>query len=230
MQTKYPNHIAFIMDGNGRWATKKMLPRNLGHKAGVKALERVLKYCEKKEIKYVSLYAFSSENWKRPKNEIDSLFDLIEKYVSKDLTEFCSSNAKIVFMGDISKLPEKTISIINETVQKTKDNTGMVVNIGLNYGSRSEIVMAVNELIASGKKQITEQDLASNLYTNSLPDPDLIVRTSGEVRLSNFMLYQSAYSEMIFVDTLWPDMNAKEMDKIIKIYSQRNRRYGAITE
>lgn len=221
-------HIAFIMDGNGRWAKKRLLPRKVGHREGVKALERVIDACEKRGIKEVSFYAFSTENWSRPQEEIDALFDMVRKFADNELKSYVERNMTVRFMGDVTKLPKDTLDALNRITSAVRKNgEGMVVNIGLNYGGRDEIVTAVKALIDSGE-EITKENIESRLYTKGMSDPDVIVRSSGEKRLSNFMLWQSAYSELIFIDDLWPDFNAATVDSIIDEYAKRTRRFGGL--
>ena len=225
-EIKIPKHIAFIMDGNGRWAKARLLPRKAGHKAGVDALERVIRACQERGVQMCTFYAFSTENWKRPQEEIDAIFKLVEQFAEKELSKYVKENFRIMYMGDLSLLPKSTQEALQKIKDSGKNNTGMLVNIALNYGGRQEIVNAVNYILQSGLSKIDEQMLSDCIYTANLPDPDIIVRTSGEQRLSNFMLWQLAYSELLFVDTLWPDMDAKDVDYIIKEYSKRNRRFG----
>ncbi|MCI8729231.1 MAG: di-trans,poly-cis-decaprenylcistransferase [Clostridia bacterium] len=221
-------HIAFIMDGNGRWAKKRLLPRKVGHREGVKALERVIDACEKRGIKEVSFYAFSTENWSRPQEEIDALFDMVRKFADNELKSYVERNMTVRFMGDVTKLPKDTLDALNRITSAVRKNgEGMVVNIGLNYGGRDEIVTAVKALVDSGE-EITKENIESRLYTKGMSDPDVIVRSSGEKRLSNFMLWQSAYSELIFIDDLWPDFNAATVDSIIDEYAKRTRRFGGL--
>ncbi len=221
-------HIAFIMDGNGRWAKKRLLPRKVGHREGVKALERVINACEKRGIKEVSFYAFSTENWSRPQEEIDALFDMVRKFADNELKSYVERNMTVRFMGDVTKLPKDTLDALNKITSAVRQNgEGMVVNIGLNYGGRDEIVTAVKALVDSGE-EITKENIESRLYTKGMSDPDVIVRSSGEKRLSNFMLWQSAYSELIFIDDLWPDFNAATVDSIIDEYAKRTRRFGGL--
>lgn len=221
-------HIAFIMDGNGRWAKRRLLPRKIGHREGVKALERVINACEKRGIKEVSFYAFSTENWSRPQEEIDALFDMVRKFADNELKSYVERNMTVRFMGDVTKLPKDTLDALNKITSTVRQNgEGMVVNIGLNYGGRDEIVTAVKALVDSGE-EITKENIESRLYTKGMSDPDVIVRSSGEKRLSNFMLWQSAYSELIFIDDLWPDFNAATVDSIIDEYAKRTRRFGGL--
>ena len=222
-----PRHIAFIMDGNGRWAKKRLLPRKAGHKAGVKALARVIDACAELGVECVSFYAFSTENWKRPQDEIDALFGMVKQFADNELQTYADRNMRVRFMGDLSRLPEETRESISKVESAVAGNTGMVVNIGLNYGGRDEIAHAVARLVESGD-DITVENIGKYLYTSGLPDPDIIVRSSGEERLSNFMLWQCAYSEFVFVDDYWPDFDKKTIDNIIEIYNKRSRRFGGL--
>lgn len=225
-----PKHIAIIMDGNGRWAKKRFLPRLMGHKAGVKALQRVTKAGRELGIKVMSFYAFSTENWNRDKSEVDGIFSLIIEHIKKNYKRFISENVKIQTMGDISKLPKELYELLCDITEKTKNNSEFIVNIGLNYGGRDEIAYACNNLIKKGKTFVTSDDIAGELYTKDLPYPDLIIRTSGEQRLSNFMLFQMAYSELYFTKTYWPDFNKKHLIKAILDYQSRDRRFGKIKQ
>ena len=225
-----PKHIAIIMDGNGRWAKKRMLPRLAGHKAGVEALQKVTTAAREIGVKVVSYFAFSTENWKRSKEEVDGIFNLIEEYLKENFNRFLESKFKIQTMGDISKLPQNVRNMLKDLQAKTKNNTEFTVNIGLNYGSKDEILLACNNLLKSGKDYVTEQDFVSQLYTHNLPEPDLVIRTSGEQRLSNFMLFQIAYSELYFPKIHWPDFNKKQLIKAIKEYQKRDRRFGNIKQ
>ena len=225
-EIKIPKHIAFIMDGNGRWAKKRALPRKAGHKAGVKALQKVIEACKNKGVQMCSFYAFSTENWKRPQDEIDAIFALVEKFVAEELDKYAGEGYRVMFMGDLSVLPDSTRNAIHTIMEKSKGNEGMIVNVALNYGGRQEIVNAVNSILQSGLSHIDEQMISDCIYTAGLPDPDIIVRTSGEERLSNFMLWQSAYSELLFIDDYWPDVDSSTVDYIISEYSKRHRRFG----
>lgn len=227
-EKKIPAHIAFIMDGNGRWAKKRLLPRKAGHREGVKALMRIVDACDKAGVKMVSFYAFSTENWTRPQEEIDALFKMVGEFADKHLGEYVKRGFRIMFMGDISKLPEDTVSSLKKILTSAKDNTGMIVNIALNYGGRDEILHAVNKILAAGIREVDIQTLSDCMYTAGLPDPDVIVRSSGEKRLSNFMLWQAAYSEFVFIDDLWPDFDEKVFQRVIEEYSKRDRRYGNV--
>ncbi len=225
-EIKIPKHIAFIMDGNGRWAKKRALPRKAGHKAGVKALQKVIEACNKKGVQMCSFYAFSTENWKRPQDEIDAIFALVERFVAEELDKYAGVGYRVMFMGDLSVLPDSTQNAIKTIMEKSKGNDGMIVNVALNYGGRQEIVNAVNTILQSGLNKVDEQMISDCIYTAGLPDPDIIVRTSGEERLSNFMLWQSAYSELLFIDDFWPDVDESTIDYVISEYSKRHRRFG----
>ena len=190
-------HIAFIMDGNGRWATKQGMPREFGHKKGVEVFSQITEYCHKIGIQYITVYAFSTENWKRPQREIEAIMKLLDEYLDKSL----SNDACVRFIGDLSRLDPALTDKIKSMQERTKHGT-RILNVALNYGSRSEVINACNTLIKQGKNEITEEDLATALYTGGCPDPDLIVRTGGDLRISNFLLWQAAYSELYFTDTL----------------------------
>ena len=220
-------HIAFIMDGNGRWAKMQGKPREFGHTEGAKAFERVVEYCGNVGIKYVTVYAFSTENWKRPKAEIDKIMSLLEKYLDKLLEKVSQYDLKVRFIGDRAPLSERLLGKIEkaETVTAKGSRT---VNIALNYGGRAEIAQAVNRLLEAGKRSVTEADIEASLYTDGCPDPDLIVRTAGEQRLSNFLLWQAAYSEFYFTDTLWPDFGSEGVEAAINAYYKRTRRFGGL--
>ena len=223
-----PQHIGFIMDGNGRWAKKRLMPRTYGHNQGVKNVIEIVEYAFSLGIKTVSLYAFSTENWSRPKEEVDTLFELIRKYFNEYINKLLKDGVRLQIMGDISALPDDILKDFNYSLEKTKDNDKHVLNIGINYGGRTEIIKAVNQIIKEGVKDIDEVTFKKYLYTSNISDPDLIIRTSGESRLSNFLLYQAAYSELYFTKTLWPDFHKKELDIALKDYKSRNRRYGGV--
>ena len=218
-------HIAFIMDGNGRWAKKRGLPRDHGHRFGVTAFETVLKHCEKLGIQTVTVYAFSTENWKRPREEIDALMKIFTDYMEEAFAEFESYDLSVRFVGDRTTLPKELAAKMDRLEEKTSGKTH-TVNIALNYGGRAEIVAAVNSLIASGAEWVTEEDISSALYTSPSPDPDLVVRTGGECRVSNFLMWQSAYSEYYFTKTLWPDLSLGEIDSAVNDFLHRQRRMG----
>lgn len=229
-----PNHIGIIMDGNGRWAKKRFLPRNYGHQEGVQRVIEIVTAANNLGIKYLSLYAFSTENWKRPKEEINGLMKILVLYINSELNKLHSNNVKVKTMGDIDKLPEFALKEVQKAVSKTFNNTGMVLNIGLNYGGRDEIVLGIKKVFDDIKDQkITIEDLnvesfKDYLYTEGQPDLDLLIRPSGELRISNFMLYQAAYSEFYFSDVLWPDFKKKDLLLSIIDYQTRNRRFGGI--
>ncbi len=222
----FPKHIAFIMDGNRRWAKERGLDKMLGHRQGAIALKNiVLALAEIEEIKFASFFAFSTENWKRSKEEIDGLFDIVTQFADENENLFDDKNIKLVAMGDLSKFPSKMKETILRGVERTKNNTGLVVNLALNYGGRDDIVQAVNNALEKGEK-ITEKSIEENLYSYPSPDIDFLIRTSGEMRVSNFMLYQMAYSEFYFTKTYWPDFDKKQLYKALLDYSKRNRRFG----
>ena len=216
-------HIAFIMDGNGRWANARNMPREYGHRHGARVFREITEYCHKIGIKYITVYAFSTENWKRPKKEVDAIMKLLDEYLDKQRPE----NASIRFIGDVSVLDEKLAEKIKAMEAETAGHDS-VLNVAINYGSRSEIVNAFNLLIAQGKTEVTADDINSALYTGDCPDPDLIVRTGGDFRISNFLLWQAAYSELYFTETLWPDMTGNDVDKAIEDFYSRKRRFGGL--
>jgi len=224
-----PQHIAFIMDGNGRWAKQRGLPRTFGHKVGCESVVAVIKHANELGIKYLSFFAFSTENWNRPKNEVDEIFRLVQENLFKYKDDFLKKNYKLCHMGELTNLPQKLQEEITDCVEKSKNNTGMVINVAFNYGGRSEIVRAANLAIEANEK-LTEQNFAKYLYTSSIPDPDLVIRTSREYRLSNFMLYQIAYSELYFPSVNWPAFREKQLDEAIINYQQRSRRFGRTQE
>ena len=231
-----PVHIGIIMDGNGRWARKRGLPRTAGHKVGIEALKKIVKYCGDNGISHLTVYAFSTENWKRPEEEVSILMSLIIEYIKKELDRLHKNGVRINPLGQYEKLPEKTVKEINKAVEKTKNNSKLILNVALNYGSRAEIKNALVEIarkVAAGQlspEDISEEMISAELYTGGQPDPDLIIRPSGEKRLSNFLLWQSAYSELWFSDILWPDFSEKELDEAINDFRARDRRFGAIKE
>jgi len=231
----FPEHIAIIMDGNGRWAKQRGLPRSLGHKAGVEALKEIVRYSSNIGIKILTVYAFSTENWARPVEEVDYLINiLLVEYMKKEIDELNKNNVKIRILGDIEQLPVSTKKQIIEAVELTKNNSGLKFNIALNYGGRKEIVDAVKkiaEMIAREEIKTTDIDeklLSDCLYTSGDKDPDLIIRTSGEMRISNFLIWQSAYSELYFSDVLWPDFNKDNLKQAIDDYMKRDRRFGKV--
>lgn len=221
-----PQHIAFIMDGNGRWAKKRFMPRMEGHRRGLTVAENVIDQCLALGVKYVSLYVFSTENWKRDQAEVQGLFDLAYRYIDRFET-FCKDKARVVVSGRRDRLPQKLLAKIVDIEAKTVEFDKICVNLLIDYGGQNEIADAVARIVASGK-QPTEAEIRANLYNAFVPDPDLIVRTGGQKRLSNFMLYQSAYAELYFSDTLWPDFSETELQAIIADYSARVRNFGGI--
>lgn len=229
-----PNHVAIIMDGNGRWAEKRGLPRVAGHKEGVKAVMNVVRAANNANVKTLTLYAFSTENWNRPKFEIDFLMKLPKEFLHVYLPELMKNNVKIDTIGDFAALPIHTKKAVQYAKDKTKNNTGLLLNFALNYGSRFEIMQAIKQIMndVDGEKvsldTMNEEEFSKYLYTNGLSDPDLLIRTSGEKRLSNFLLWQLAYSEFWFTDVLWPDMNEEVFLEAITDYQKRKRRYGGI--
>lgn len=233
-QRYFPRHLGIIMDGNGRWAKKRGLPRSAGHTAGAIVFKTIVRYCSSIGIQYLTIYAFSTENWKRPFEEVGMLIKLFKQYLEEALRDFLNENIKVRFIGDTSAFPEDLQKLIRDTEEVSINHTGMVLNIALNYGGRSELVRAAKLLaldVKSGKldpEQITEEALEQKLYTAGQPDPDLIIRPSGENRISNFLLWQSAYSEYVIMDILWPDFKPKDLDRAIKEYANRNRRFGGV--
>ena len=220
-------HIAFIMDGNGRWARRRSLPREAGHKVGAETFKKIVRYCGDIGIGTITVYAFSTENWSRPKNEVDAIMRLLDEYIATAEGSDDENHIKYIFIGDKSALGEELENKCTELEKLTAYND-LTLNIALNYGGRAEIVHAVNKAIESGKKVITEEDISDNLYTSESPDPDLIVRTAGEIRVSNFLMWQSAYSEFYFTDVLWPDMSSDEVDKAVIDFSKRKRNFGGV--
>ena len=232
-QDNLPKHIAIIMDGNRRWAKKRNLPVALGHKEGAKTLEKIVRYANKIGIKYITVYAFSTENWKRTEEEVNSLMTLFQNYLDDYSKRADSENIKVKIIGSRGNLSNKMIDKIEKCMERTKNNTGITFNIALNYGGRDEIVAAVKEIAQKVKqneieiKDITEELISSNLYTKGQPDPDLLIRTSGELRLSNFLPWQLVYTEFLFVDKYWPDFSETDLDEAISVYQKRNRKFGA---
>ncbi len=221
-------HIAIIMDGNRRWAKEKHLPSAMGHQKGVDSLRSTMRLFDKFGIKYLTVYAFSTENWNRKKEEVEFLMGLLAKTLLNELDEMHSENVKIKFLGDISKLGKNLIEIVQNAENKTKNNTGVNLNIAFNYGARDEITNAVKSIVKEGIKpeDITEETITSHLYTKDIPDPDLLIRTGGEKRISNYLLWQLAYSEIYVTDKHWPDFDEEELAKAIFEFENRNRRFG----
>ncbi len=221
-------HIAIIMDGNRRWAKLKNLPSAMGHKKGVDALKATLKACDDFGVKYLTVYAFSTENWNRKQDEVDFLMDLFCKTLQNETKEMHEKNVVIKFIGNLSKLPERLQSILNESVELTKNNSGVNLQIAFNYGARDEIVNAVKKICDSGvsSENITEDLISENLYTANMPDPDLLIRTGGEMRISNYLLWQVAYSEIYITQTFWPEFNKEALAEAIMEFKNRQRRFG----
>ncbi len=229
MSNKLPNHIAFIMDGNGRWAKMRGLPRSAGHRAGARALKKVVAAVAELKIPFMTVYAFSTENWARPKDEIDTIFEMIMDFNKKELKNLLEQNICVKFIGSRDGLSEDLIKSIDTISDKTSVCTGTTLNIAFNYGGREDILQAVNHAVELGQP-VSAKQFENLLYTSGQPMPDIIVRSSGEYRLSNFLLYQAAYAELFFVKALWPDFNKKQIDKILEEYSSRDRRFGGATQ
>ena len=221
-----PKHVAIIMDGNGRWGLKKKKSRNFGHKAGLKTVEKIIKETIKNKIKYLTLFAFSTENWKRPKTEINYLFNLLENFIKKRIIAFNKNNIKLKIIG-IKKFSPKLNTLLIESEKKTKNNNKLQINLALNYGSKNEIIYAIKKLI-NLKKNINEKNISKCLFTENIPDPDLLIRTGNTHRLSNFLLWQIAYSEIFFEQKLWPDFNEKDYNKILNKFKNIKRNFGNI--
>lgn len=223
-------HVAIILDGNGRWAKRRGLPRNAGHRAGMEAIKKtVLASCEL-GIKILSLFAFSTENWKRSQKEIDGIFGILRDYLDENIEVYKEKGINLRIMGDLSKLPEDISKKLISAQEETASCDKLIVNVGINYGGRDELVRAFNLLLKEGKSIVSAEDIKKKLYTHDLPDPDLVIRTSGEQRLSNFMLFQCAYSELYFPKILWPDFNKNALKKALSVYKKRDRRFGNVTE
>ena len=226
VKTSNLQHIAIIMDGNRRWAKEKNLPSMLGHKKGVDALKTTLRACDDFGIKYLTVYAFSTENWNRKPEEVDFLMNLLGETLKNQLMEMHENNVVISFIGDMSRLSTKLQAILEHAVEFTKNNTGVHLQIAFNYGARAELVNAVQKIVMSGEKEITEDLITKNLYTANIPDPDLIIRTGGEQRISNFLLWQIAYSEILVFKEFWPDFGKEQLANAVTEFSLRKRRYG----
>ena len=230
-----PRHIAIIMDGNGRWAAKRALPRSAGHVAGAETFRRIATYCKTIGMEYLTAYAFSTENWSRPADEVGTIMELLDKYLREALGIMERDRVKMKFFGDISALPPGLRKLIDEAQELSKTFEGVQVNMCVNYGGRDEIIRAVEKYAgdvaggnAPGGGSLTEEIFSQYLFSSGIPDPDLIIRPSGEMRLSNFLLWQSAYSELYFTDVLWPDFDERELDRAILSYQNRDRRYGGV--
>lgn len=227
---KTPSHVAIILDGNGRWAEQKNMPRTFGHKNGAENVVDIAIHAKKCGVKYLTLYAFSTENWKRPKKEVDYLMKLLIKFVNDKIDQLMEEDCKLNFLGDLSAIPDQTRQAVELALDRTKDNKSLFINIALNYGGRDELVHAFKNIVNDGYKaeDIDEKLISENLYTKDIPDPDLLIRPGGELRISNFLIYQIAYSELYFTDKLWPDFSYEDFDKAIEEYSRRNRRFGDV--
>ena len=228
-----PTHVAIIMDGNRRWARENKMDYRLGHKEGAKTLEKIVRYAKKIGVKIITVYAFSTENWKRSEEEVGALMILLKNYLDDYSKRADTENIKIRVLGDITALSKGLQKSINKSIERTKNNDGIIFNIAINYGGRDEIVHCVKKIaekVKNGETNIDDIDelmISQNLYTENLPDPDLLIRTSGEIRLSNFLLWQVAYSEFVFLEKYWPDFSEEDLDKCIEIFQKRNRKFGA---
>ena len=227
---KTPKHIAIIMDGNGRWAKEKGLSRLEGHKQGVNVVREIITYCSKINIKYLTLFTFSEENWKRPKKEVIGLMNLLVSSLKKETESLKKNNIKFSVIGDLKKIDIYTRSKINQTIEITESNDGLNLNLAISYGSRQEIIQAINQIIEENKSQISMDEFSDFLYTKKLPDPDLLIRTGKEKRISNFLLWQIPYTEIFFSNSFWPDFNENELNNILKEYTTIERRYGIIND
>jgi undecaprenyl diphosphate synthase len=232
---RLPQHIAVIMDGNGRWAKKRRLPRIAGHRAGIKAVRQVAEASLRLGVPYLTLYAFSVENWKRPESEVKMLMDLLREYLGKEISELNRQNIRLRVIGRVHELPKLVQRDLERALGETAQNTGMILTFALNYGARAELTDAVRELVEcagrnGGGTAIDEQTVSAHLYTRDMPDPDLLIRTSGELRVSNFLLWQIAYSEIWVTDTLWPDFTQLDLFTAVLEYQKRERRYGGLAQ
>lgn len=233
-EVNLPEHIGIIMDGNGRWAKKRALPRSMGHSAGAQTFRKIARYCSDIGIKHLTVYAFSTENWRRPQEEVDALMKLFEEYLNEALRDFKDDTIVVKFLGDRTAFSPKLQALINENEEESKDRDGMVLNIAMNYGGRDELVTAtkiIAQQVKAGELSVDDinaQLISDTIYTKGQPDPDLIIRPSGEFRISNFLLWQSAYAEYYISDKLWPDFSTDDLDKAIAEFSTRNRRYGGV--
>jgi undecaprenyl diphosphate synthase len=231
-----PAHVAIIMDGNGRWAKKRLMNRVKGHEKGSDAVRTAVRFCRKTGIPYLTLYAFSTENWQRPQKEVSALMSLLKKFLTSEKNEMIKNNIRLNAIGTIEKLPEDVRIRLEETIQATKNNSGLRLTLALSYGSRDELTTAVRKIAANVKdgllspEDINENIISENLFTNDMPDPDLIIRTSGEMRVSNFLLWQIAYSEIYFTSVLWPEFDETEFTKILIDFQGRERRYGKVLQ
>ncbi|MDD7305809.1 MAG: isoprenyl transferase [Peptoniphilaceae bacterium] len=231
-EIKIPDHVAIILDGNGRWAKKRNKPRTYGHKIGADNVVDIALYAKDRGVKYLTLYAFSTENWKRPEKEVSYLMRLLFKFIETKINLLIENNVKLNILGDISRLPDFARKSCIEAMEKTKNYDGLYLNMALNYGGRADIVRAVKAIVKEGieAKAIDEATISNHLYTKSMPDPDLMIRTGGDFRISNFLIYQLAYTELYFTPVLWPDFTKEEFDLALEDFSRRDRRYGGVNE
>jgi len=230
--TRIPQHIAIIMDGNGRWAKKRLMPRNFGHRQGQKQLKKTLINCVKLGVKYLSVYVFSTENWRRPEEEVSFLLKFLKSTIQDELNELIKEGVRLKFLGDLSQFDQSLLDMISDSESKTKNNTNIQLNVMLNYGGRREIIDAVKIYVKNGGDidSLTEDNLQPCLYTEGIPDPDILIRTGGDLRISNFMLWQAAYSEFFFLDVFWPEFDFDELVKVIGEFQSRDRRFGGLNE
>ena len=225
-----PQHVAIIMDGNGRWAKERGQARLFGHNAGMEALREIVRHSQTLGVKYLTVYAFSTENWKRSADEVSGIFKLLIKYFNSEIKELNDNNVRVNILGDWSRIPKDSAKAVQAALETTKGNTGLVFSIALNYGGRDDIVHAVKRLALQGYdlSRVSEDDISSALYTSGIPDPELIIRTSGELRISNFLIWQAAYSEIVVTPVLWPDFTPDVYDECILEYQKRDRRFGGV--
>jgi undecaprenyl diphosphate synthase len=229
--SKIPTHVAIIMDGNGRWALSRGLPRLVGHRAGTENLRRIIRACVEFGVKYLTIYAFSTENWGRPREEIDGLMHILEDVIDKELAELHQEGVQLRHIGRLERLDPKIQEKVLDAIELTKNNQRLILNVAFNYGGRDEIICAIRKMIKDGiKPEAVDEELVNRyLFTAGTPDPDLIIRTSGELRISNFLIWQAAYSEWYVTPTYWPDFNKEEFRKVLDAYAQRDRRFGGLT-
>ncbi len=227
---RVPSHIAIIMDGNGRWAKRRSLPRIAGHREGINSVREIVRACGKLGVKVLTLYTFSAENWNRPRQEVSALMHLLLATINREVNDLNRNNVKLMTIGRLEELPDKPREGILNAIERLKDNTGLILNLALSYGGRQEIVDAVRRLLKEGKKDITEEEFSRYLYTGGIPDPELLIRTSGELRLSNFLLWQLAYTEIYVTDILWPDFRTPQLYDAVIAFQHRERRFGKVSE
>ncbi|MDY0268075.1 isoprenyl transferase [Trichloromonas sp.] len=232
MRIRIPEHLAIIMDGNGRWAERRHLPRIAGHHRGVEAVREVVSECRTLGVRYLTLYAFSSENWGRPEDEVNALMGLLIRYLASELDDLCARSIRFRVIGEIERLPAEVVRVLRETMERTAGNTSMVLTLALSYGSRNELIRAMRSLareVAAGRlapEEIDEARVAGALDTAGMPDPDLLIRTSGEMRISNFLLWQLAYAELYYTEELWPDFSRQKLHEALAVFARRQRRFG----